>query len=77
MNHFNVLLDTNIFMAAKYNFAGGSLRNLKKYCENETVTLFTNDIICREVHSHIDEDVGLMARQAKMRLRTMGSLSMQ
>lgn len=74
MNHFNVLLDTNIFMAAKYNFAGGSLRNLKKYCENETVTLFTNDIICREVHSHIDEDVGLMARQAKNAIKNNGEL---
>ena len=74
MNHFNVLLDTNIFMAAKYNFAGGSLRNLKKYCENETVTLFTNDIICREVHSHIDEDVGLMARQVKNAIKNNGEL---
>ena len=74
MNCFNVLLDTNIFMAAKYNFAGGSLNNLKKYCDNGTVTLFTNDIILREVQSHIDEDVGLMARQAKNAIRQHGEL---
>lgn len=74
MKHFNVLLDTNIFMAAKYNFAGGSLLNLKKYCENGTATLFTNDIILREVQSHIDDDVGLMARQAKNAIRQHGEL---
>ena len=65
MGRFNVLIDTNIFMAAKYNFSGGSLCNLKKYCEDGIAVLFTNDIILREVASHIDEDVGLMARQAK------------
>lgn len=65
MGRFNVLIDTNIFIAAKYNFAGGSLSNLKKYCEDGVAALFTNDIILREVQSHIDEDVGLMARQAK------------
>lgn len=32
MSHFNVLIDTNIYMAAKYNFSGGSLGNLQKYC---------------------------------------------
>lgn len=74
MTLFNVLLDTNIFMAAKYNFAGGSLLNLKKYCENGIVTLFTNDIILREVQSHIDEDVSLMARQAKNAIRQHGEL---
>lgn len=74
MKHFNVLLDTNIFMAAKYNFAGGSLLNLRKHCENGTVTLFTNDIIFREVLSHIDDDVGLMARQAKNAIKQHGEL---
>ena len=65
MGRFNVLIDTNIFIATKYNFASGSLRSLKKYCEDGVVKLFTNDIIIREVQSHIDEDVDLMARQAK------------
>lgn len=74
MSRFVVLLDTNIFMAAKYNFAGGSLGNLKKYCEDGTATLLTNDIILREVQSHIDEDVGLMARQAKNAIKQRGEL---
>jgi len=65
MSHFNVLIDTNIFIAAKYNFDGGSLGNLKKYCEDGIVALFTNDIILREVRSHIDNDVGMLARQAQ------------
>jgi len=65
MSRFNTLVDTNIFIAAKYNFAGGSLYNLKKYCADGIVALFTNDIILREVQSHIDEDVDMMARQAK------------
>ena len=41
------------------------MSTLKKYCEDGVAALFTNDIILREVQSHIDEDVGLMARQAK------------
>ena len=46
-------------MAAKYYFSGGSLCNLKKYCEDGIAVLFLNDIILREAASHIDEDVGL------------------
>lgn len=59
------MIDSNVFIAAKYNFSGGSLHNLKKYCDDGVALLFSNDIILREVGSHIDEDVGLLARQAK------------
>ncbi|MGM9601384.1 MAG: PIN domain-containing protein [Faecousia sp.] len=74
MSRYNVFLDTNIFIGAKYNFAGGALCSLKKHCENGTVALFTNDIILREVQSHIDSDVGLMAKQAKNAIKTRGEL---
>jgi len=43
MARFNVFLDTNIFINAKYNFAGGSLASLKRLCDKDTVALFTND----------------------------------
>ena len=65
MAHFNVFLDTNIFISAKYNFEGGALNSLKKHCENGTVALYTNDIILREVLHHIDSDVDMLAKQAK------------
>lgn len=74
MNRFNVFLDTNIFIRAKFNFHGGSLQNLKKYCETGTAVLFTNDIIVREVRSHIDADVGSMAKQAKNAIKNHGEL---
>ena len=74
MNRFNVFLDTNIFIGAKYNFAGGSLCNLLKYRENGTAILFSNDIIIREVLNHIDCDVSAMARQAKNAIKKHGEL---
>ena len=74
MDRFNVFLDTNIFISAKYNFTGGSLCSLKKHCENGTAALFTNDIVLREVQHHIDNDVGLLAKQAKNAIKNHGEL---
>lgn len=74
MDRFNVFLDTNIFIGAKYNFAGGSLSSLKKHCENGTAALFTNDIVLREVQHHIDNDIGLLAKQAKNAIKNHGEL---
>ena len=74
MSHFNVLIDSNIFMAAKYNFNNGSLRNLKKYCDDGIVTLFTNDIILREVRAHINDDVSQIARKAKNAIKQHSEL---
>lgn len=65
MARFNVFLDTNILINAKYNFAGGSLASLKRLCDKDTVALFTNDIVLREAQHHIKHDVTQMARQAK------------
>lgn len=74
MSCYNVLLDTNIFINAKYNFSGGALSSLRKYCENGTVVLFTNDIIQREVQTHITHDVGTIAKQAKNAIKKHGEL---
>lgn len=71
---FNVFLDTNVFMNAKYDFNHGALLNLKKHCNNGTAVLFTNSIIVREVQHHIDSDVGLMASQAKNTIKDHGEL---
>ena len=65
MAEFNVLLDTNIFIKNKYGFSSGSLSNLRKHCDDGTVTMYSNDIILREVQKHIRADVGLLAAQAK------------
>lgn len=74
MARFNVFLDTNIFINAKYNFAGGSLASLKRLCDKDTVALFTNDIVFREVQHHIKHDVSQMARQAKNGIKNHGEL---
>ncbi len=74
MKTFNVLLDTNIFINAKYNFTRASLDNLKKYCDDGIVSMFTNDIIIREVKHHIENDVGLLAAQAKNAIKNHGEL---
>lgn len=74
MARFNVFLDTNIFINAKYNFAGGSLASLKRLCDKDTVALFTNDIVLREVQHHIKHDVTQMARQAKNGIKKCGEL---
>lgn len=71
---FNVLLDTNIFIACKYNFLGGSLSSLKKYEADGLVHLISNDIINREVKHHIITDVGLCASQVKNSLKRQGDL---
>ncbi len=65
MTTFNVLLDTNIYIQAKYGFDKGPLLHLKKYCDNGVVTIFTNDIVTREVRHHINSDVKLLSAQAK------------
>ena len=65
MAEFNLLLDTNIFIKNKYGFSSGSLFNLKKHCDDGVATMYTNDIILREVRRHIKSDVGLLAAQAK------------
>lgn len=65
MSTFNVLLDTNIFINSKYDFDRASLFNLKKYCNDGIVSMFTNDIILREVRHHINVNVKLLASQAK------------
>jgi hypothetical protein len=74
MTTFNVLLDTNIFINAKYDFDRASLHNLKKYCDDGIVIMFTNDIIIREVKHHIEAEVGLLAAQAKNAIKNHGEL---
>lgn len=74
MARFNVFLDTNIFLRAKYNFAGGSLYSLKKLCDKDIVTLLTNDIVLREVRHHIERDIGQMAKQAKNSIKSCREL---
>ncbi len=74
MSCYNVLLDTNIFINAKYNFAGGALANLQKCCGNGVAVLFTNDIIQREVQTHIFRDVGAISKQAKNAIKKHGEL---
>lgn len=65
MTTFNVFLDTNIYMQAKYDFDKGTLLHLKKYSDDGVVNTFKNDIITREVKRHINLDVKLMAAQVK------------
>ena len=74
MTTFNVFLDTNIFINAKYDFDRASLHNLKKYCDDGIASMFTNDIIIREVKHHIETDVGLLAAQAKNAIKDHGEL---
>lgn len=74
MTTFNVLLDTNIFINAKFDFDRASLHNLKKYCDDGIVTMFTNDIIIREVKHNIETEVGLLAAQAKNAIKNHGEL---
>lgn len=72
---FNVLLDTNVFINAKYDFNRGSLFHLKKYCDDGIVCMLTNDIITREVTRHINSDVKLFASQAKNAIKEHGELT--
>lgn len=74
MTTFNVFLDTNIFINAKYDFDRASLHNLKKYCDDGIASMFTNDIIIREVKHHIETDVDLLAAQAKNAIKDHGEL---
>lgn len=74
MTTFNVFLDTNIFINAKYDFDRASLHNLKKYCDDGIASMFTNDIIIREVKHHIETEVGLLAAQAKNAIKDNGEL---
>lgn len=69
MTKFNVLIDTNVFIRAKYNFRSGALLNLKKYCDDGTACMITNDIIIREVNHHIETEVGLLVSQAKKAIK--------
>lgn len=71
---YNVLLDTNVFLACKYDFQNGQLSSLKKYEEKGAVHFVINDIITREVKHHIDTDVSLIAAQAKNSIRKHGEL---
>ena len=41
MKKHNVLLDSNIYMAARYDFDGNSLLSLSKYCDKGLVSLHT------------------------------------
>lgn len=74
MDEINVFLDTNVFINSKYDFNRYSLLNLKKYCDNGIVTLFTNDIVIREVKKHINSDVTLLAQQAKNAIKNYAEL---
>ncbi|MDR2514929.1 MAG: PIN domain-containing protein [Christensenellaceae bacterium] len=74
MTTFDVFLDTNIFVKAKYNFYGASLDALRKYCDDGIAAMFSNDIIIREVKRHINTDVLLTARQAKNTIKDHGEL---
>lgn len=66
MDVFNVFLDSNVFINEKYNFSGtSSLSNLKKYIDEGTVDLYTNDIVIREVKHHINKDIRNLSSQAK------------
>lgn len=74
MKKHNVLLDSNVYLAARYDFDGNSLLSLSKYCDKGLISLHTNDIIIREVKRHINDDVGLMASQAKNKIKENGEL---
>ena len=74
MTTFDVLLDTNVFIKAKYSFNKSSLDYLRKYCENGVACLYTNDIIIREVQKHISSDVSLLAAKAKNAIKNNGEL---
>lgn len=71
---FNVLLDTNVFINAKYDFNRGPLFHLKKYCNDGIVRILTNDIITREVIRHINSDVDSSAQQAINAIEKHGEL---
>jgi len=74
MAFFNVLLDTNVFINAKYDFNSSSLHNLRKYCDDGIACMITNDIITREVLHHIEVEVGLLASQAKNAIKNHSEL---
>lgn len=65
MKKFNIFLDSNIIIATQYNFNGGALKSLKHYCDSGEASLYTSDIVIKEVSKHIEEDVQSVARQAK------------
>lgn len=74
MTIYNVLLDTNVFVKSQYDFERNSLLNLRKYSEKGVVSLYTNNIIIREVKYHIEAEVGLLAQQAKNAIKKHGQL---
>lgn len=74
MTTFDVLLDTNVFIKAKYAFDKTSLDYLRKYCDDGVACLYTNDIIMREVRNHISTDVTLLAAKAKNAIKNHGEL---
>lgn len=65
MDSFNVLLDTNVFIRAKFGFNTSSLQSLRKYCNDGIACLYTNDIIVREVNNHIKKEIQVSAQNAK------------
>jgi hypothetical protein len=52
-----VFLDTNIFIKAAYNFQGGKLAIIKRYCEEGFIDLVVSSVVCREVETHIKKDL--------------------
>ncbi len=74
MQTFNVLLDTNVYINAKYDFSRASLLSLKKYEDQGVVNLYTNNIINREVVKHIKSEVTELALQAKNAIKKHGEL---
>lgn len=64
-NHFNVFLDTNIFIKMRYDFSKSPLFRLKKYASLGIVNLFTNEIVVREVGANIRADTAIESAQLK------------
>lgn len=52
-DQINIFLDTNIFIRMKYDFTRSSLFRLKKYVSLGIIHLYTNEIVVREVETHI------------------------
>lgn len=57
LNPIEVFIDTNVFIKMRYDFTNSPLSRLKKYVNIGIVRLVTNNIVVREVETHIKEDV--------------------
>lgn len=72
MNYpISVFLDSNVFIACKYNTSKDSeLGILLRYIKGGKINLFLSNIVKREVESHISEDVDVAIGQLKKALKT-------